>query len=105
VINYIIDGIFFVDILIIFNTAIYGDDFEMVKDRSLIAYDYITTWFFLDFFTILPFDLMFNGGGNSMNNLLRMARIGRINKILKLLKLIKLMKMQKQSSSSTFAFL
>ena len=90
-VNYVIDSLFFIDICIIFNTATYNDNYEVVKNRNEIAYYYLTTWFFLDFVTILPFDAFFPTGGS--NNMLRMARLGRINKILKLMKLIRLMKM------------
>ena len=82
---------FFIDICIIFNTAIYNDDYEVVKNRKDIACSYLRSWFALDFVTILPFDAFFPTGGS--NNMLRMARLGRINKILKLMKLIRLMKM------------
>jgi hypothetical protein len=101
-VNYIIDSMFLIDIIVIFNTAIYNEDYEIVKDRDLIAAEYLGSWFALDFITIIPFDLIFKSGSGS--NMLRMARIGRINKILKLMKLMRLMKMQKSSSTGAFAF-
>lgn len=56
--NYIIDGLFLVDIIVIFNTAYYDDDFSIVEDRGQIAKDYVTSWFLIDLVAILPFELL-----------------------------------------------
>ena len=54
--NYVIDFFFLVDILIIFNSAYYNEDSDLIQDRGMIAYNYITGWFFIDLFAIIPFD-------------------------------------------------
>ena len=94
--NNIIDFLFFIDIVLTFNTATHDEDFEVITDRKAIAWEYVTGWFFLDFICIVPFAYMFPNGNST--NVARLARIGRINKILKLLKMIRLSKMSKKSS-------
>ena len=56
--EYTIDALFFADILVIFNTVYYTDDFELVDDRGKIAKNYVNSWFVLDFMATMPFDLI-----------------------------------------------
>lgn len=53
--SYLIDILFFVDMVVIFNTAFTTEDFETVEDRKAIACQYIYGWFWIDLFAILPF--------------------------------------------------
>ena len=94
--NYVVDFLFFIDIFIIFNTAVYDDDFQIILDRAVISKQYFFGWFVLDVIAILPFELMVNNGSSA--GLVRLARIGRINKIFKLMKLIRLMRLSQSSS-------
>ena len=50
--------LFFFDILIIFNTAFYNDDMDLIDNRKKIAKVYLKGWFFIDFLAILPFDVI-----------------------------------------------
>lgn len=102
-INNCIDILFLIDIIIIFNTATYDDDFHIITDRATITSDYLKTWFLLDFFCIIPFDYMFGGGGST--NIIRLVRIGRINKILKLMKLMRLTRIKRKNSESCLSSL
>jgi hypothetical protein len=54
----IVDLIFFIDILINFNTAIADELFEMNDNRCDIALSYGKGWFIIDFMAILPFELI-----------------------------------------------
>lgn len=47
---------------------------------------YLTSWFFVDVFSIIPFDLIFNNDSNNAN---RVTRFSRINKIYRLVRLAK----------------
>ena len=49
------------DIFINFNSAYYRPDFELETNRSAIACNYLQGWFFIDFVSILPFDLLMAG--------------------------------------------
>lgn len=37
VFNWVVDGLFLADILIIFNAAVYDDDFEIINNRATIV--------------------------------------------------------------------
>ena len=56
VIDYIIDSLFLIDIFVIFNTAYYNDDSEIIDDRKEIAGSYARGWFTIDLLAIIPFD-------------------------------------------------
>ena len=56
VIDYIIDSLFLIDIFVIFNTAYYNDDSEIIDDRKEIASAYARWWFMIDLLAIIPFD-------------------------------------------------
>lgn len=85
---------FFLDILVIFNSAILDDDFQIIDDRCMIVKDYLSGWFIIDIVAILPFDLLTSGNGDA-TRMVRYARIGRVTKVLKLMKLMRLLKLQK----------
>ena len=56
--NVIIDICFFIDIVIIFRTAIYGSNMEIVTDTKQIAVAYLKGNFWIDFISTFPFDTM-----------------------------------------------
>ena len=103
IINYSIDFLFFLDILIIFNSATYNEDFELTENRCKLAKDYVKSWFLLDIVAILPLDLMTNSG--NVENFARYARIGRVTKMIKLIKLLRIMKLQKTSTFSLLTWM
>lgn len=41
IINTIVDSLFFIDILVVFNTAIYDQYFQLVENRKTIAKEYL----------------------------------------------------------------
>ena len=51
-----IDCLFLADILVLFNSAFYDSEFQIVENRKVIAKDYIKSWFLVDLLAILPFD-------------------------------------------------
>ena len=57
-VNYAIDIFFAIDILVIFNTAIWNESFEIIDSRCAIAKDYLRTWFLVDLLSILPFEVI-----------------------------------------------
>lgn len=54
--DYIIDFLFLIDIIVIFNSAYYNDDSEIIDDRKEIANSYLRGWFTIDLLAIIPFD-------------------------------------------------
>ena len=88
--NIIVDSVFLIDIIIIFNTAYFDEDYKLVQDRKLIAKGYLSSWFTFDFVAVLPFDLLLRGQVNDYSDLIRLSRIGRLYRLLKLTKLLKI---------------
>jgi hypothetical protein len=100
---YTIDLFFLLDMIIIFNTAYYQEDFKMIEDRKEIAKDYLRQWFAIDLVAILPFDLIMKlftneeaSGGKNLNSIVRIARLGKLYKLVKLMRLIRILKILKQ---------
>lgn len=54
IINGIVDLIFFIDMILNFNTAHYDEDFVMLDHRSIIALNYLKGWFLIDLLAIFP---------------------------------------------------
>lgn len=86
---------FFLDIILIFNTWFYNEDDEVITSRKQIAKAYLKGWFTIDVLAILPFTLFFSGNQSSTdyNSLVRVARIGRLYKLMNLTKLFRILKM------------
>jgi len=96
-INLAIDGLFFIDILITFNTAYFDDQHKLIENRKMITCTYLKTWFLIDSLAIVPFDIIFNTG--NFNEIVRLTRIGRMYKLIKLTKLLRVLKMVKERAN------
>jgi hypothetical protein len=57
--NYTVDSLFFLDIVVTFNTALLDDDFRVIDNRKVISKKYLSGWFMVDTLAIVPFDKMF----------------------------------------------
>ena len=102
---YVIDTLFLVDILIVFNSVVLDEDFKTIDNRKTLAVNYIKGWFFLDVFAIFPFTEVFmligSGKGTdtgNLNQMIRLAKIGRLYKLIKLTKLLRILKIVKEKS-------
>ena len=96
--NYVIDGLFAVDILINFNSVIIDDNYVQIDDRKEIAKFYLSGWFFIDFLAVIPFEPImtwFQGASNDTGNVNSMVRITRVSKLYKLVKITRLIRMFK----------
>jgi len=92
-VHYFIDFSFFVDIVIIFNSAYYDENFNLVQDRKLIARNYLKGWFCVDFLSIIPTDLL---DVEDFNQLFKIARFGRLYKLIKLARVTRMLKLIKE---------
>ena len=54
----IIDCFFVIDIFVIFNSAFYDEETELIEDRKKIAKNYLNGWFTIDLLAIVPFDVI-----------------------------------------------
>ena len=59
-VNFFIDFLFFLDIIVNFMTAFHRDNHELIDDRCEIVKNYLTTWFFIDLLAIFPTEIMVN---------------------------------------------
>lgn len=57
-VNYTIDILFGIDIVLNFLTAFQNELYEVVDDRKQIAIRYLKGWFIIDLLAIIPFDLI-----------------------------------------------
>ena len=82
--NLIVDICFGIDIFVVFFSAFYDDDFQIVDNLKDIARNYIFGWFFLDLIAITPFDEFTSKRetkeNTNVNAMVRMAKLGRIRK-------------------------
>jgi len=91
VVSIFVDFIFFVDMFLQFCTAyskrtVRGVEWEVRLNR--IVKQYLKTWFFLDFITLIPFDLIGMGGDDVVAEL-KTVKVIRILRLLKLMRLLK----------------
>ena len=56
ILNTTIDIMFLIDMILCFLSAYYTDEFELVEDRSIIAFTYLKSWFCIDVLAIFPFE-------------------------------------------------
>ena len=57
-INFFVDFCFFVDMLVIFNTALEDEEYNIIQDRKVISSHYLQGWFLVDIISIIPFDFI-----------------------------------------------
>ncbi len=84
--DFFVDFVFGVDIILNFFTAYYDDDYNLITDQSIIIKHYLKGWFFIDFFSILPFSLIMRSA-RGYSSLTRLARLPRLYKLVKITKL------------------
>lgn len=94
VIDWIINILFTVDIVVTFFSAYKDDDKELVTDCRRIANSYLRSWFLLDCIVCFPFELLETSGSRSSNynKLLRLMRLPRLIRFLKIIKVLKQIK-------------
>ena len=85
--------VFFVDIILNFISAYYDIDMNVIDDRKVVALDYLQGWFFIDFVSTIPFDLILMY--SNVNSLARFSRLGKLYKLVRMLKMIRLLKIAK----------
>lgn len=92
VVSIFIDLIFFVDMILQFITAysrrtVRGVEWEVRLNR--IVPQYLKTWFFLDFITLIPFDLISMTSGQDAMTEMKSIKVVRVLRLLKLMRLLK----------------
>ena len=96
--DYVIDGLFVIDILVNFMSAMEDDNGDYIVNRKLIAKDYLTGWFIIDFVSCFPITLIqeqINQGVDvsakaNTSKFVKLMKIPRIFRILRVIKMIKI---------------
>ena len=89
---YILDILFFIDIVFTFFSAFESQALEIVDDHKIIVFNYLKFWFYLDFVTVVPLELIFQRfmkHQEKYNKFLRIVRLVKLNRLVRLVKLIK----------------
>ena len=82
--DYLLDGIFFVDVMVNFNTAFLDKSTNLfVYDHKKIAARYLRLWFWIDIVSCVPI-------GSSSYGFIGASRLLRLLKLVKLVKLLRL---------------
>jgi hypothetical protein len=66
----------------------------LIDNHRVIAKEYLTSWFFIDIISIIPFDMIFMFG--NFNRLARVARIGKLYKIIRMTRMVRMLKIVKE---------
>ena len=94
--SWFVDSIFILDIIIIFNSAYYDSSYSLVDCRKKIATNYLTTWFIVDFVSVLPVDSF---DFNDFNEIAKLARAFKIYRLVKLLRIARIIKLVKEKNN------
>lgn len=81
IIDWVVEGVFYIDIVLNFLQARKTDMNVVTRDLKGIAKIYMTSWFFIDFISVFPFQLIITTHGVA-TKLLRLFRIPRMIKLL-----------------------
>jgi hypothetical protein len=85
VIEQAVDVIFIIDIFVNFFSAYLNRDDDLITHRGRIAVHYLTSWFLIDFISVIPISIIIKSAG-SFNSLARIARLPRLYRLLKITK-------------------
>lgn len=82
--------VFTPDILLNFFTGFYHNGVIIMR-QTIIIQRYTLSWFWLDFLSTMPWEVMFEGSDVAESSgLLRFAKLGKLMRILRLLRVLKL---------------
>lgn len=100
VLDAFVDVLFGIDMIITFFTAI-EDDGKLIAYLPQIARLYVTSWFFVDLVSTIPFDklmpLLFQGLAPSLLRSIKLIRVLRLFRLLKIFRIIRLTRKMKES--------
>jgi hypothetical protein len=76
-----------IDVAVNFFLCYYNEKGVMITDRHQIAKNYLTGFFFMDFVSSIPFQLLSNGGGGG--KLLKILKLPKLTRMIRLVKIRK----------------
>jgi hypothetical protein len=109
IIDYIVDISFWLDIVVNFLTAYECPERStLIKNSKLIAANYLSGWFFLDFTACIPLDAVMNiiitadGNGGGEVKLARLARLYRLWRLVRIMRMSKILKLAKSGGLENY---
>ena len=103
--DYVMDGLFMVDVVINFFTALETESGELITNRKEIALTYMKGWFTIDFVSCAPITLLFESlhlsddkddlSTQNASRFVKLAKLPRIYRILRVMKMFKLFSSKK----------
>ncbi|CAD8197993.1 unnamed protein product [Paramecium pentaurelia] len=90
--DWVVNGCFYIDILLQFNTAIYIDG-NLVQDRIVIVKEYLKLWFWIDLISSFPYDIIFDSP--EMQSKAQVIKLLRFIKFIKVIRLLRALKLKK----------
>eukprot|EP00930_Biecheleria_cincta_P043155 TRINITY_DN2966_c0_g3_i1.p1 TRINITY_DN2966_c0_g3~~TRINITY_DN2966_c0_g3_i1.p1 ORF type:complete len:1469 (-),score=229.68 TRINITY_DN2966_c0_g3_i1:41-4447(-) len=100
----IIDIIFAADLIINFRTAFVDSDGHLNTVPCDIAWNYLRSWFMIDFLSTAPIDRIVEAvvadNSNGQTRMLKLARFARLFRLMKLARMLKLFKLIELAESS-----
>jgi len=97
------DGLFFLDILVTFNSAAQLSDDTLLTERRSLAKRYLLSWFTFDLIGCLPFSLLDLLNANTVtgkyNTLLRLLRLPRLYRVTRIFRVTKVFKTLRRSET------
>jgi hypothetical protein len=107
----VIDITFVIDLTLNFRTTFYRSDGKEVTKGNEIAWNYFKSWFWIDFLSSIPFDLIVGAAlgvtddSDSLQNIqasktLKISKSARISKLSKITKVLKLTKLARLARAS-----
>lgn len=68
IVNNIINFLFLIDMIVIFNSAYEDEYMNIIDNRKDIAIEYLRGWFIIDILAIVPLDLILSSMGDEVEN-------------------------------------
>ena len=97
--DFLVDGVFFLDILFTFNTVYFHKESNVyITDRRKIAKNYCHFWFWIDLVSTIPFDTIADALSSSSLHSNQIASV----KLIRIIRLTRLAKLYKMSKSQSF---
>jgi hypothetical protein len=92
-VDYTINAMFFIDIIVTFLSAYYDETNELVVSKWKIAKNYMCPWLPLDILSIFPFEFIITQSSNSsIDSYFKLTRIPRIYRLVRMARMIQMVK-------------
>jgi CRP-like cAMP-binding protein len=93
IVNLVINGFFFIDIILSFMTAMHWEALDaLIIDKPTIIISYARTWFLIDVVSTIPFDEIVSAATETSGNL-SFTKLVKVIRLLRLLKLARILKL------------